>query len=168
MRIEPSRSWQHLMNSRFDWHVQQFHPTRARSGDARPEGSSVSRRTFMRGIAGTAGLALSTGLWLPMLSGWGSDHADAPTPKPIPNGRRVEGIFIHHFVPRSPSTPLSQIPELSNITDFNGVVGATQIRGAGTGTGFASPLAFAADMGFMQGEYIGEDGRHANGTFGFI
>ena len=41
-------------------------------------------------------------------------------------------------------------------------------RGCDTGTGFAAPLAFQTDMGFMQGEFIGEDGEHHNRTFVFI
>jgi hypothetical protein len=63
---------------------------------------------------------------------------------------------------------VSQISDPSEITDFNGVIGDTQIRGGGTGTGFAQQLAFRADMGFMQGEYVGEDGNHHHGTFVFV
>jgi len=65
-------------------------------------------------------------------------------------------------------TPLSQLTEPSEITDFNGFIGDTRIRGAGTGTGFTNPLAFQTDMGFMQGEFAGEDGEHHQGTFVFI
>jgi hypothetical protein len=94
-----------------------------------------------------------------------------PTPKPIPGGVSPCGIFIHHFPP-SPGVPLSQINDPSQITDFNGFVGNTRIRGAGMGTdtttGATMPLNFQADMGFMKGEYIGQDGWHHHGTFGFI
>ena len=73
--------------------------------------------------------------------------------------------MIHHFPLPPPGTPLSALTEPSEITDFNGFIGDTRIRGAGFGTGFSSALAFQTDMGFMQGEYIGQDGRHHHGTF---
>jgi hypothetical protein len=56
----------------------------------------------------------------------------------------------------------------SQITDFKGFVGLNRIRGAGTGAGFAGPLAFQADMGFMKGQFIAEDGDQHEGVFGFI
>jgi hypothetical protein len=77
------------------------------------------------------------------------------------------GILVHHFPVPPSGTPLSGFNELSEITDFNGFVGLNRIRGAGSGTGFAS-LAYQADMGFMVGEYVAVDGKHYNVTFGFI
>jgi hypothetical protein len=51
-------------------------------------------------------------------------------------------------------------------------VGLTHIRGGGTGTdtttGASMPLAFQADMGFSQGEFIGTDGKHHEATLGFV
>jgi hypothetical protein len=86
-------------------------------------------------------------------------------PKPIPGLTEVfPGTFIHHI----PPGPVDQGHEPSQITDFNGLVGDCRITGAGTGTGFAKPLLFQADMGFMKGVYVGEDGKHHQGTFGFI
>ena len=125
----------------------------------------VSRRQFF-GTA--AGAALALGLWTPARA---APPVVDPTPKPIPGGVSPFGVFIHHFPP-VPDAPLSQINDPSQITDFNGFVGVTRILGTGTGTdtttGATMPLTFQADMGFMQGAYIGQDERHHHGTFGFI
>jgi hypothetical protein len=60
----------------------------------------------------------------------------------------------------------------SQITDFNGFVGLTHIRGQGTGTDLKTnamtTLAYQADMGFSQGEFIGTDGHKHQGTFAFV
>lgn len=129
---------------------------------------SVSRRQF---FATTAGAALASGIWTPMrvlADPRGSDL----TPKPIPGGVSPFGVFIHHFPPPPAGTSLAGISDPSQIFDFNGFVTNTRIRGAGTGTdtttGDTMPLTFQADMGFMKGEYIGQDGRYHHGTFGFI
>jgi len=76
--------------------------------------------------------------------------------------------MVHHFPLPAPGTPLNSLTEPSEITDFNGFIGDTRIRGAGIGTGFAAPLAFQTDVGFMKGEYVGEDGGLHHGTFCFI
>jgi hypothetical protein len=109
-----------------------------------------------------------------MISGLGVPkvaHARAASaePKPIPGGIIAFGTPVHHFpLALSLGKPLSEVMEPSEITDFNGFVGGTHIRGAGTGTGFANSLAYQTDMGFMQGEFIGEDGGYHHGTFVFI
>ena len=147
--------WQGLIEKRVARHFQQFHNI----------GECVGRRRFLQRTAGAVGLALSSGLWMPQ-KGNGQDAAAEP--KPIPGGVMPFGIQIHHFPLPSAVTPLASINEPSEITDFNGFIGDTHIRGAGSGTGFAAPLAFQTDMGFMQGEYVGEDGEHHHGTFVFI
>jgi hypothetical protein len=81
------------------------------------------------------------------------------------------GVFIHHN-PLNPTIALANLSDPSQITDFNGFVGLTHIRGGGTGTntitGATTPLAFQADMGFSQGEYVGTDGHQHQGTFAFV
>ena len=57
--------------------------------------------------------------------------------------------------------------EMSTITDFNGVVAAADIQGAATGSD-GSTFGFDTDMRFMDGEFVGEDGRLHHGTFGFV
>jgi hypothetical protein len=95
-------------------------------------------------------------------------------PKPIPVGFgpfSPFGIFIHHKPP-TPGIPLADMNEPSQITDFKGFVGITRIRGGGIGrnvvSGLTMDLAFSADMGFSQGEFIGADGRRHTGTFAFV
>jgi hypothetical protein len=135
----------------------------------------LSRRSLIRGAAGTA---LGAGLFRPKLAyaddGDGdNERAACVGPNPIPGGvtgLKPFGIFIHHN-PLHASTPLANISDPSQITDFDGFVGLTHIVGGGTGTdatGHKTPLAFQADMGFSQGKFIGTDGQQHRGTFAFV
>ena len=146
--------WKRLLQRKTDEHFALFH------SDAR----QLTRRGFLTTATGAAGLALA------------SDFASAPLaiaadngPKPIPGGSVLAGVAIHHNpLPSISSTPLTQINDPSEIGDFNGMIIDTQIRGLGTGTGLSTPVSFRADMGAMQGEYVGEDGRRHHGSFVFI
>jgi hypothetical protein len=121
-----------------------------------------SRRLFLQ-TAGAAGLALGSDFWWPE---WALAGGKTSPPKPVPELTEVfPGFFIHHV---GGIAPVDQGHEPSQITDFNGFVGNCRITGTGKGTGFAQPLLFQADMGFMKGVYVGEDGKHHRGTFGFI
>ena len=136
----------------------------------------LSRRSLIRGAAGTA---LAGGLLCPKLIYAKDDHGDFERaacvgPNAIPggvHGLKPFGIFIHHN-PLNPAAPLADISDPSQITDFDGFVGLTHIRGGGTGTDTASGattrLAFQADMGFSQGKFIGTDGQQHRGTFAFV
>ena len=133
---------------------------------------SVSRRSLIRGAAGTA---LGAGL-LAAESAHAHDDDDAEGPllNPIPGGLapfKPFGVFIHHN-PLNPKVALANIGDPSQITDFDGFVGLTHIRGGGTGTetatGATMPLAYQADMGFAQGKFIGTDGHQHKGTFAFV
>ena len=150
------QAWQGLIQKRIAQHFRRFHPYSA---------EYMRRRSFLQSTVGAAGLALTSGLWKPQSANAQPSTAE---PKPIPGGATPLGILVHHFPLPSTPVPLSQINDPSEITDFNGAIGDTQIRGAGTGTGFTQPLAFRADMGFMQGEYVGEDAAHHQGTFVFV
>jgi hypothetical protein len=56
----------------------------------------------------------------------------------------------------------------STITDFNGFIGLGDFAG-GTGKDPSNTtLYWAADIRFMDGEYIGIDGRLRQGSFAFI
>ena len=57
--------------------------------------------------------------------------------------------------------------EMSTITDFDGVVGGSETRGTARGSD-RTTYSFDCDMRFMQGEYVGFDGRRHFGSFGFI
>jgi hypothetical protein len=137
--------------------------------------SGSSRRAFL----GTAGGVLGAGLLSPTLAyAQGNDddkrHDESAQPNSIPGGVAPFapfGVFIHHN-PLNPSHPLANINDPSQITDFDGFVGLTHIRGGGTGTdtgtGVTTPLAYQADMGFSKGKFIGTDGRQHEGTFAFV
>jgi hypothetical protein len=117
---------------------------------------ALSRRQIIKTAAGGTAAALGSGLWLPGLAqAAGSTSTD---PKPIPE-TLFPGAPFHVLSPGS--------EEPATIYDFNGFVGATEIQGAGTGTG-TDRLLFDVDMRFMQGVYVGMDGRVHQGTFGFV
>jgi hypothetical protein len=140
-----------------------------------PQQKWLSRRNLLR----TAGTVLGAGLASSKLAYANNDndnpeHFSCVDPNPIPGGvpgLKPFGIFIHHN-PLNPATALADISDPSQITDFDGFVGLTHIRGGGTGTntstGATTPLAFQADMGFSQGKFIGTDGRRHKRTFAFV
>ena len=133
----------------------------------------LTRRNLIRAAASSA---LGAGLLHPKLAYAGEDddsERGCARPNPIPGGvvgLKPFGIFIHHN-PLNPATPLANINDPSQISDFDGFVGLTHIRGGGTGTdttGATTRLAFQADMGFSQGRFIATDGQEHRGTFAFV
>jgi hypothetical protein len=132
----------------------------------------LSRRSLIRGVAGAA-----VGSGMLRTNPAYADHRDdnegrfqGPLLKPIPGGVvpfKPFGVPVHHN-PLNPAVKLAEISDPSEITDFDGFVGLTHIRGEGTGTGFTTPLAYQADMGFGQGKFVGIDGRVHRGTFAFV
>ena len=137
----------------------------------------VTRRNLLYGAAGAiagAGLLHTK----PAFADREDDH-DGPRcnlASPIPGGVvpfKPFGVPVHHN-PLNPSNRLAVagISDPSQITDFDGFVGLTHIRGSGIGTntetGATSTLAFQADMGFGQGKFIGIDGRQHNATLAFV
>jgi hypothetical protein len=125
---------------------------------------AVSRRQFL-GTAGVtgAGLALGSGLLTPAAAVAG-DNGSTVLPRPIPSGFVTPvGVFIHHHPP-------GRGIEASQITDFKGTIGLAELAGTGTGTlhGTSSKLTFKMDNRFMQGTYVGVDGKRHQGAFGFI
>jgi hypothetical protein len=137
----------------------------------------VSRRRLIAGLGAAGGLLLGPGLPKTAFAIDGDDDSESRgdvDPNPIPGGvapLKPFGIFIHH-TPPSPTVPLAKIHDPSNITDFDGFVGFTRLRGTGTGkdtkTGETMPLAYQVDMGFNQGKFIDTDGRKHRGTFVFV
>ena len=87
-------------------------------------------------------------------------------PRPIPGGFDENfnivpsGAFFHVLPPGIGF-------EMSTITDFNGVVGASEIRGTAHGSD-GTAYGFDTDMRFMRGVYVGLDNRVHHGTFGFV
>jgi hypothetical protein len=136
----------------------------------------LTRRNLIRGAAGAA---MGVGLSRPKAAFTNNDddraeQARCALANPIPGGVtpfKPFGVVVHHN-PLNPANPLADINDPSQITDFDGFVGLTHIRGGGTGmntdTGVTTTLAFQADMGFSQGKFIGVDGRRHEGTFAFV
>jgi hypothetical protein len=123
----------------------------------------VSRRAFLRGSAGAAGLLLGSGLLQQLPA-----RAALPgpgQPKPIPGGITVGGTTFHVFLPGPGAEP-------ATITDLNGFSGVAVVDGTwaatGTPTGGVSSGVWEADMRFMKGLFVGTDGRRRQGTFAFI
>ena len=133
---------------------------------------AMARRQFLRTTAGMTALAVGAGLWSPAAASDDSHKHGAVAPNPIPLGLQLGNLVGH------PSDQLFHIyfpvfgNEVSTITDFNGYVAAAEVQGVGTGTntddGTTSRLTFDADMRFMQGLYVGVDGKPHHGTFGFV
>jgi hypothetical protein len=122
---------------------------------------TLSRRSFIRSAAGTAGLIAGANLLRPVMA---QAARGAAVPKPIPGCTQIDDLgCFHFFFPGHKA-------EIATITDFNGFIGVLDGEGTGTGTEppGAPPLTFQVDNRFMTGEFIAKDGSHHQGTFGFI
>jgi hypothetical protein len=139
----------------------------------------LSRRSLIRGAAGTAagaGLLLGSGLRSSVQAD--DDDNCKALARPIPHITTPPGG--HFFFPGPPdgSAP-STFPHVPNagfdpstITDFKGVVANADLNFAGTGTdlntGDSTAYTFHTDWRFMDGVFIGVDGRQHRGTLSFI
>jgi hypothetical protein len=131
----------------------------------------MERRQFLQASAGAAALALGAGLGTPLSAL--AAPASSVAPNPIPGG-----ILLGQIIGYPSDTTVSHVyppqygQEVSTVTDFNGFVAAAEVQGTGTGTdtstGVTSTLYFDTDMRFMQGTYVGVDGKTHQNTFGFI
>ena len=151
-----------------------MHSTPIPSWSALLKDGALSRRRFLRAATGTAGGILGASLLLPFPAraddddDHNDDHDDdIVLPKPIPLGTRFLGEdreLFHFYLPPD--------NEPSTIFDFDGTVGQAEHTGTGTGkntkTGETTQLYFLTDFRFMQGKYIGVDGRQHHGTFSFF
>jgi hypothetical protein len=157
MNKVPVPPWRRLLQRKSDEHFARFHS----------KDKNFTRRGFLTTATAAAGLAVASDFALAPLATAAGKTAE---PTPIPGGAgTIAGVAIHHNpLPAVSSTPLTQISDPSEIGDFNGMIIDTQIRGLGTGTGLNGPQSFRADMGAMQGVYVGEDGKHHHGSFVFI
>lgn len=126
-------------------------------------GNTLSRRQLLQRSALALGGITGAGLFDPT-----SVFASATAaPQPIPGGLSFttgefvgSGADLHFALPSFGS-------EMSTITDFNGVVGGSETRGTAHGSD-GTTYDFDCDMRFMQGVYVGLDGRLHNASFGFI
>ncbi|HET8629015.1 MAG TPA: hypothetical protein VFL91_16455 [Thermomicrobiales bacterium] len=128
---------------------------------------ALSRRQLIRTAAGTTVAVLGAGL-LPAVAS-AAHHDDDDAPNPIPGGdpgiEQAFGKLFHVYFPYFGQ-------EVATITDFNGRLAAAEMQGAGTGTdttsGTTTRYTFDADMRFMDGVYVAQDGHVHRGTFGFV
>jgi len=131
----------------------------------------ITRRTFLGSAALAGGAAATAGAWLPQLAKANFDGTATVFPRPIGIGVAPMGFPIHHFPPFPVLGP-AVINEPSQITDFNGMVGICRVTGAGTGTNLSTHAttrySYQVDNGFMDGLYVGEDGKTHHGTFAFV
>ena len=132
----------------------------------------LSRKQFLRHTAvvagGLAGFSLLD--WSPALAAPESEERErrrgVGPPKPIPGGFGTDLSLL-------PSDPFIHVLppavglEMSTITDFNGVVAAAEVQGTAQGSD-ASSYWFDADMRFMSGDYIDDQGRRREHAFGFV
>jgi hypothetical protein len=152
----------------------QYRPrsTAHRHGHAHFWQRALSRRGVIRTTAGAGLLAMSGSLWMPR---WAqAAQLTGAMPKPIPGGLDLGGGLVLHI-----NNPEDGV-EPSTITDFRGLVGVSHAQGEGTvatgggAGGLSTPtatgdrLVFDADMRFMQGRYVGEDGEEYSGTFAMV
>jgi hypothetical protein len=124
----------------------------------------LSRRAFIGGAAAAAaGASLGSGLLWPAAAS--ARSFSVPPPRPSPATTEVNGVDFHFVDPFHPGV------DPSSITDFKGFVGVADVQGTGTARnpdGSVETLLFDTDMRFMQGTYVGLDGRVHQATFGFV
>ncbi len=127
---------------------------------------AFSRRNFIAGAVGAAGLAIAPNLAFPIpaeAEGTGPGLFCSPSPSPIVGGMELLGPgteLFHIFLPAPGS-------EVSTVGNFKGSVGLASGHGTGTING-DTPVTFANDTRFMAGTYVGQDGKQRKGTFAFV
>jgi len=133
--------------------------------------TEVWERPFTRRQAVATGAAALGLLALPRYA-FGAPPSAGP--KPIPQVLDP-AVPIHIQLPGYPpfGSPDPATNDPSTITDFNGHVGLTYVRGTGTRTDKAtsastSGLPFEVDLRFMKGEFVAADGRRRHGAFALI
>jgi len=138
------------------------HPGHSHRGHTHFWERAVSRGGFIKTAAGLTATVLGAEVWLP---GMARADSGSAIPRPIP-GTLGPGLDFHVDIVGAPD----QGVELSTITDFNGFLGAAIVDGTGTAVDAAGThrFLFDTDMRFMDGVYVGMDGKTHSGTFGFV
>ena len=120
---------------------------------------TLTRRQFVGvTLAGLAGTEL-----LRAAPAFGSTSA----PKPIAGGFLIPSFAITPTNPDVHVLPPAIGFEMSTITDFRGRIAAGETQGTARGSD-GSRYTFDTDMRFMEGTYVGRDGRRRSGSFGFV
>jgi hypothetical protein len=133
---------------------------------------ALSRRQLVKGSAGFVGAAIATsfGVGIAKAAPPGVGH-----PNPIPGGTQIGPLGFFHFNFPTTSNPVGAtsvvengLADPSTITDFNGFIGLGDFAGGVGKDQSGTTLHWAADIRFMDGEYVGTDGRHRQGAFAFV
>jgi hypothetical protein len=147
-------------------------PVGARRPLRHEHGPLLSRRGFMQAAGAAGGLAVAS-RWLLPTAASAAPMTSRRMPRPIPEtlsgadfGDPSNTHVFHILPPLGPQN--GQYSDPITITDFQGVIGRTEVTGTGTGTPNKTKYNFDVDMGFMQGVFVGTDGRQRHGTFGFV
>ena len=160
MRLTPWQSWYRIFTSITSPHVQRVALASPRR-HASPARGSVSRRAFLHGTTGAAGLALAAAHGTPAQAA----QPSRGEPLPIPTVDHTPFGPIHAADPA-----MGQDPSL--ITDFQGVAGTATLSLTGLGTDTTADqtaqYGFKMDVSFMQGAFLGADGQSHQGSFAFI
>jgi hypothetical protein len=133
---------------------------------------ALSRRALLTRAVGVAGAAIATPIAFPGVAA--AAKAGGP-PNPIPGGTTIDGLGLFHFYFPTTTNPVGATDVIANgrgdpatITDFNGFLGVGE-WGGGTGKdGHGTTLYWAADLRFMDGEYVDVDGGRSQGAFAFV
>lgn len=134
---------------------------------------AMSRRQFLKSTGAASGVVLSSGLWMPLVAHAGVQAEPRPIPGTtnlqVPNGPNLgeRHFFFPTTNPFSTVTVKNGNGDPSTITDFNGVVGVADLDGTGK-DGDGTELLWGADVRFMKGVFVGEDGEEHYGTFSEI
>jgi len=134
---------------------------------------ALSRRQLLGRTAGLAGLAVGSSLGLPVLAN--ASTLQSGDPRPIPGGTTIDGLGLFHFYFPTANNPVGSTNFIEDgtgdpslITDFNGFIGVGD-WGPGTGKdSHGNTLYWAADLRFMDGEFVGLDGHRHLGAFAFV
>jgi hypothetical protein len=126
----------------------------------------MSRRRFLQASAVTTAAFFAMGCQMVQ---------PAAAPKPLPGGTQFPDPmgFLHFYLPTD--TLMPDAPDIasgngdpSTIYDFNGTTGVFEPFG-GTGTdNEGNTLHWAADIRFIDGEYLDANDNRQHGTFAFI
>lgn len=132
--------------------------------------TDVWQRTFTRRQVVATGTAALGVLALPRLA-FGAPPSGGPSPIPQVLDPTVPiHIQLPGYPPLGSPDPATNDP--STITDFNGQIGLTYVRGMGTrrdkATGSTARLPFEVDLRYMKGEFVATDGRRRHGAFALI
>jgi hypothetical protein len=122
-----------------------------------------ARRFSRRYLLERSAIALGSAAGLGLLDPSSVFASAVAAPRPIPGGLDLD----FNPVPRDPFVhvlPPSVGFEMSTITDFDGVIGASETQGTANDGAFT----FDCDMRFTRGAYVGLDGRLHDAAFGFI